>query len=64
MNNTYKNIEPLNDKGQRHGYWEWSYSGVGKLMFKRFYQNDKLVGYSEWSDWNNSDKLSENKYHI
>jgi hypothetical protein len=40
-----KDIEPTNDKGQRHGYWEIYHDD--DLMYKCFYQNDKLVGYDE-----------------
>jgi len=54
-----KNIRPYNDKGQRHGYWEYYYDG--KLWFKCFYHNDKEIGYE---DYYNYGKLTEKKYHI
>jgi|AntAceMinimDraft_10_1070366.scaffolds.fasta_scaffold97326_2 hypothetical protein len=40
-----KDITPLNDKSQRHGLWDL-YSG-DKSYFKRFYHNNKAVGYGE-----------------
>ena len=57
-----KNIEPVNDKGQKHGYWE-SYWPNGKLHYKCFWCNGKEVEYEEWYDYNNG-KLTEKKYHI
>jgi len=39
-------IEPLNNKEQRHGLWVWYWSN-GKLMCQRFYHNGKEVGYEE-----------------
>jgi len=30
-----KNIRPINDKGQRHGLWQW-YLLNGKLNVKRY----------------------------
>jgi len=41
-----KNIEPVNDKGQRHGLWVM-YWGNGNLFFKGFFHNNKRVGYEE-----------------
>jgi antitoxin component YwqK of YwqJK toxin-antitoxin module len=41
-----KDIESFNDKGQPHGLRERYYLN-GQLMYKGFYQNDKLVGYEE-----------------
>jgi len=41
-----KNITPLNEKNQRHGYWEYYYAD-GSLMFKSYYINDRLNGYIE-----------------
>jgi len=40
-----KSIIPINNKGQRHGYWEVYFDD--DLMLKGFYQNDKSVGYEE-----------------
>jgi len=56
-----KNIRPINDKGQRHGYWE-IYRHNGKLMFKSFYHNDKVVGYVEIYSY--IGKLIKKKYHL
>jgi len=41
-----KDIEPRNDKGERHGLWE-VYWYNGNLMLKGFYHNGKEVGYEE-----------------
>jgi len=41
-----KGIEPLNDKGQRHGYCEVYYDD-GSLLFKSYYINGELSGYDE-----------------
>jgi antitoxin component YwqK of YwqJK toxin-antitoxin module len=45
------NIESLNDKGQKHGYWE-EYYLCGQLNFKCKYVNDDRHGYFEkyWSN--------------
>lgn len=40
-----KDIKPLNDKRQAHGYWESYWSG--ELWFKCTSHNGKSVGYSE-----------------
>jgi len=39
-----------NDKGQQHGYWEvyWGETNDFGLIYRCFFQYDKLVGYSEW----------------
>ena len=55
-----KNIIPRNKKGNAHGYWE-VYNPNGSINHKGFYDNGKLVGYSE-SYWNN--ELNRKKYHI
>jgi len=41
-----KDIKPLNNKRERHGYWE-VYWYNGNLMLKGFYHNGKEVGYWE-----------------
>jgi len=41
-----KNIEPHNDKGQRHGYWE-VYWTDGSIHSKSYWINDELLGYAE-----------------
>jgi len=57
-----KGITPYNNKHQRHGYWEMYYSSNGQLMYKGFYQNNKLVGYDE-DYWNNG-KLTKKTYYL
>jgi len=58
-----KNIESINNKGERHGLWVW-YWADGKSWYKRFYHNGKEVGYGEWYDWDYTNKLTKKKYHI
>ena len=55
-------IEPTNDKGERHGYWEVYF--YGNLLFKRLYHNDKQVGYEEWFSYTGNGELFEKRYHI
>jgi antitoxin component YwqK of YwqJK toxin-antitoxin module len=55
-----KSITPENNKGQRHGLWEYYHNG--ELVYKCLYNNDKLVGYVEHY-WH-SGKLTEKTYHI
>jgi len=57
-----KSRRPRNDKNQKHGLWE-RYWGTGKLWFKSFYHNGKLVGYEEYYFYSNG-KLKEKNYHI
>ena len=44
-------INLYNEKGEKHGYWEYYYSN-GQLYYKGNYLNDKRHGYWEyyWSD--------------
>jgi len=42
-----KSITPLNEKNQKHGYWE-RYWIDGQLMKKLLYINDIKVGYEEY----------------
>ena len=49
-----KNIEPINDKGQRHGYWEY-YHPNGTLMYKGNYVNGNRYDY--WESYYGNDKL-------
>jgi len=60
--NMDKNKTPLNDKGERHGYWErYTHS---KLWYKCFFHNDKEVGYEE-TYWYRCDcVIIEKKYNI
>ena len=55
-----KSIKPRNNKGQHHGLWEHYYKG--KLWYKCFFQNDKLVGYDE--SYYSNGKLSKKTYNI
>jgi antitoxin component YwqK of YwqJK toxin-antitoxin module len=57
-----KDIRPLNDKGERHGLWEYYYGG--KLEYKCFYHNGKEVGYEEWYYHYTDGKSKEKKYYI
>ena len=56
-----KDIEPLNNKEQAHGYWEVYYYN-GDLWYKIFYHNGKKVGYEE--NHFISVILSRKRYHI
>jgi len=56
-----KDIESFNDKGQRHGLWEYYYDG--ELWYKRFFHNDKKVGIEE-DYWNTDGILTRKRYHI
>jgi hypothetical protein len=55
-----KDITPLNEKKQRHGYWEL-YSDDGKIWFKRFYVNGQKIGYGECLTYGNNISL---KFHL
>jgi len=57
-----KDITPLNDKNQPHGYWE-SYFDNGQLCYKCVYINGKENGFEEWY-WDNDGKLSEKTYYL
>lgn len=39
-------MNEYNDKGERHGYWEY-YSPTGQLYFKGNYKDDIWDGYCE-----------------
>ena len=41
-----KNIEPRNNKGQRHGYWELYWTD-GTLFYNVFYVNNIKLGFSQ-----------------
>ena len=49
MNN--KDITPINNKGQKHGYWE-IYWVNGDINYIGNYRNGKEYGYSEYY-WEN-----------
>ena len=55
------NITPKNEKGQRHGYWEWYYDN-GQLECKGSYINGQAHGYWEIYDCNG--KLESKQYYI
>ena len=42
-----KNITSYNDKGEKHGFWEFYFRNSNRLYFKQYYINDKLSGYDE-----------------
>ena len=50
-----KNIKPINEKGERHGYWEEYYSN-GQLWCKGNYVNGKQHGY--WEDYYENGQLN------
>ena len=56
-----KNITPLNQKNNAHGYWEW-YWPNGSILCKCFYNNGKQVSYEEDYYWSN--KLRSKTYYI
>ncbi len=51
----------LNDKGQRHGYWEDYYLN-GNLLSKGNFINGKRDGYWEWYDPNSN--IIEKKFFL
>jgi hypothetical protein len=61
MNKKDKDIEPYNDKHQRHGLWEIYCNG--ELWYKCFFQNGRLVGYDEEYYLYNS-KLVQKRYNL
>jgi antitoxin component YwqK of YwqJK toxin-antitoxin module len=40
-------MNKYNDKGQRHGYWEYYYDN-GSLAYQVKFLNGQLSGYLEW----------------
>jgi len=44
----------LNDKGERHGYWEFYYPN-GNISRKGYFVNDKFHGY--WEDYFQNGRL-------
>jgi len=56
-----KNITPENNKGQAHGLWEEYYCD-GKLWYKCFFHNDKLVGYEECCSYDG--KITIKQYNL
>ena len=41
-----KDIDPVNIKGEYHGYQEWYYDG-NTIWYRGCYKNSEEVGYSE-----------------
>ena len=56
-----KNITPRNEKGQKHGHWEYYYSN-GQLCYKGNYVNGKEHGY--WEHYYGNGQLSYKLYYI
>ena len=54
-------INLYNDKGKRHGYWEYYYSD-GQLAYKGNYVNGKNHGY--WESYYSNGKLMYKIYYI
>jgi len=54
-------IEPTNDKYQRHGYWE-RYHENGNLFYKGNYINEDEDGY--WEEYGFNGVLYEKTYYI
>jgi hypothetical protein len=57
-----KSITPENNKGQRHGYWEYYFKG--DLTYKCFYHNSKEIGYEETYDYEYDGEIFKKTYHI
>ena len=56
-----KDITPINEKGERHGYWE-SYYSNGQLKYKGNFVNGKQHGY--WEYYYYDGQLKEKTYYI
>lgn len=57
-----KNIEPLNNKNQRHGYWE-TYWRDGNRYYKGNFHNGKQIGY--WEIYSiDTGELNNKEYYI
>ena len=56
-----KDIKPINEKGEPHGYWE-SYYYNGQLCYKGNFVNGKQHGY--WEDYWSDGKLKSKIYYI
>ena len=42
-----KDINPINNNGQHHGYQEWYYVNY-EIMLRGNYKNNIEIGYEEW----------------
>jgi len=58
-----KDIKPVNNKGQAHGYWE-RYWGNGELLYKCVYNKGKEIGYEEYYDYNDSKLTFIKRYYL
>ena len=56
-----KDIKPLNENGQPHGYWE-SYYYNGQLHYKGNFVNGKQHGY--WEYYYENGNLNQIRYYI
>ena len=56
-----KDITPLNEQGEPHGYWE-DYYANGQLSSKGNYVNGKEHGYWEW--YYSNGQLKSKTYYI
>jgi len=55
-----ENLEPKNDKGQRHGVCEY-YWANGQLCYKYVFINGKKNGFAEWYGCG---KITHKRYHL
>jgi len=55
-----KNIQPRNNKEQKHGYWEIFYPN-DNLCYKCFFVNDIMFGFQQWQSYKK--KLTELIYY-
>ena len=58
---TSKDITPRNDKGEKHGYWEYYYYN-GQLYSKGKYVNGNRHGY--WEYYHTDGQLDSKIYYI
>ena len=56
-----KNITSYNEKGEKHGYWEYYWSN-GQLDSKGNYVNGQRHGY--WESYNYNGQLKSKTYYI
>lgn len=57
-----KDIRPLNDKNQAHGYWEMDWND--KSWYKSYFINGKRIGYTEWYNHISGEFYSKEFYII
>ena len=39
------NEKPLNEKGERHGFWRWHAANTGDIFLQTHFINDEPYGY-------------------